>query len=72
MGIPLAGQEATPVLLPLSAVNSTTNWYARQRILVGTRWGFSTVVYIIMAMASAFYLMDGTILLLAELTRVDA
>jgi hypothetical protein len=36
-GIPLAGQEATPVLLPLSAVNSTTNWQARQRILVGTR-----------------------------------
>lgn len=36
-GIPLAGQEAKPVLLQLSAVNSTTTWQARQRVLTGTR-----------------------------------
>jgi hypothetical protein len=71
-GIPVVGEEATPILLPLSVVNSTTSWEARQRILVGTRWGFSIPVYILMVMSSSFYLMDGSILLLAELTRVDS
>jgi hypothetical protein len=71
-GIPVAGEEAKPVLLQLSAVNSTTTWQARQRVLTGTRWGFSTVVYVFMTLLSAYFLMDSTILLIAELTRVDA
>lgn len=37
-GIPVVGQEATPVFIPLATVNSTTSWQDRQRILVGTRW----------------------------------
>ena len=36
-GIPVVGQEAKPVFLPLATVNSTTSWQDRQRILVGTR-----------------------------------
>ena len=71
-GIPLAGEEAKPVLLQLSAVNSTTTWQARQRVLTGTRWGFSTVAYVFMTMLSGYLLMDSTILLIAELTRVDS
>lgn len=30
------------------------------------------MVYVIFVLTSAFFLMDGTVLLLAELTRVDA
>jgi hypothetical protein len=35
-------------------------------------WGYSAIVYIIFAMGSAFFFMDCAILLLAELTRIDA
>jgi hypothetical protein len=30
------------------------------------------MVYVFMTLASAYFMMDGTILLIAELTRVDA
>lgn len=69
-GIPVVGTEAKPVFLPLPTVNSTTSWEDRQRVLVGTRWGYSTIVYVLLVLTSAFFLMDSTILLLAELTRV--
>lgn len=72
LGIPKVGEEAKPVLFPLVAVNSTTPWEHRQRILVGTRFGYSSIVYILFMLTTAFFLMDCTILLLAELTRVDA
>jgi len=72
LGIPKFGQEAKPVILPVIATNSTTSWENRARILVGTRFGYSSVFYVVAMLATAFFFMDSTILLLAELTRVDA
>jgi hypothetical protein len=60
------------VLLPVLATNSTTDPADVARVLVGTRWGYASVFYVVAMMATAFFIMDGTILLLAELTRVDA
>jgi hypothetical protein len=71
-GIPLVGNTVEPVLLPLVGVNSTTPWEQRARVIVGTRWGYSTVFYVIAMLAVGFHIMDGSILLLAELTRVSA
>jgi len=71
-GIPMVGEEPKPIFLPMATVNDTVTWQERQRILVGTRWGYSTVVYVLFTLTTAFFLMDSTILLLAELTRVDA
>ena len=70
--IPKQGVEAKPTLLPLFEVNSTTSKFKKAQVLVGTRWGYSTVVYVLMILTSAFLLMDCIVLLLAELTRVDA
>ena len=104
-GIPKVGKEASPMILPIIATNSTTPWQDRARIVVGTRyalhahahahahtnqppriespsdpkharslcrWGYATVFYTVAMLATAFFLMDCTVLLLAELTRVDA
>jgi len=71
-GIPMVGKESKPVLLPLIAVNSTTSWEDRARIIVGTRWGYSTVFYVVAMLCTAFLIMDCTVLILAELTRVDS
>ena len=71
-GIPKVGKEATPLILPIIATNSTTAWQDRARIVVGTRWGYATVFYTVAMLTTAFFLMDCTVLLLAELTRVDA
>lgn len=70
--IPKQGVEPKPMILPLFEVNSTTSPYKRAQILVGTRWGYSTIAYIFLMLSSAFLLMDCMVLLLAELTRVDA
>ena len=72
MTIPLAGNEAKPVLLPVLATNSTTDPANRARVLVGTRWGYAAPFYVVLMLATSFFIMDGTVLLLAELTRVDA
>lgn len=69
-GIPVAGKEPKPVLLPLISTNSSTTWEDTSRVLVGTRWGYSTIVYLIFMMATGFFILDSTVLLLAELTRV--
>lgn len=69
-GIPKVGNELKPMGFPVIGTNSTTAWYDRSRILVGTRWGYASVFYVVAMMATAFFLMDATILLLAELTRV--
>lgn len=70
--IPKVGVEVKPVFLPIIETNSTTEWSDRARIVVGTRWGYSSIVYIIFALTTAFFFMDCTVFLLAELTRVDA
>lgn len=70
--IPKQGVEAKPMILPLFEVNSTTSSFKRAQVLVGTRWGYSTIAYIFLMLSSAFLLMDCMVLLLAELTRVDA
>ena len=70
--IPKVGVKASPVLIPIIETNSTTPWYDRARIVVGTRWGYSSIVYVIFSLSTAFFLMDCTVLLLAELTRVDS
>lgn len=70
--IPKQGVELTPMILPLFEVNSTTSSFKRAQVLVGTRWGYSTIAYIFLMLSSAFLLMDCLVLLLAELTRVDA
>ena len=70
MGIPVVGEEVKPLFLPLVGVNDTTTWEDRARVIVGTRWGYSTVWYTLAMLATGFFLMDSTILLLAELTRV--
>jgi hypothetical protein len=72
LGIPKVGEEAKPVLFPVIGTNSTTAWYDKSRILVGTRWGYASVFYVIAMLTLSFFVMDNTILLLAELTRVDA
>lgn len=72
LGIPKVGEEASPVILPIIATNSTTHWQDRARIVVGTRWGYATVFYTVAMLATAFFIMDSTVLLLAELTRVDS
>jgi hypothetical protein len=72
MTIPKVGTEPKPTLLPVIATNSTTHYTDRARILVGTRWGYSTVFYVFLMMGTAFFIMDCSVLLLAELTRVDA
>ena len=69
-GIPVAGKEPKPVLLSLTSTNSSTTWEETSRVLVGTRWGYSTIPYLIFMMATGFFLLDATVLLLAELTRV--
>lgn len=71
-GIPKQGVEAKPMLLPLFETNSTTSKHKKAQVLVGTRWGYATIVYVLFMITSAFLLMDCMILLLAELTRVDA
>jgi len=71
-GIPKVGKEASPMILPIIATNSTTPWQDRARIVVGTRWGYATVFYTVAMLATAFFIMDCTVLLLAELTRVDS
>jgi hypothetical protein len=107
-GIPMVGKEAKPVIIPIIATNSTTPWEDRARIVVGTRWGYATIFYVVAMLCTAFFIMDckssdlhrtlslthtpvhthpvaltrsirrfaslasGTVLLLAELTRVDA
>ena len=70
--IPKVGESPDPMILPVLGTNSSTTWSDRARILVGTRWGYSTVVYVIFVMTSAFFFLDCAIFLLAELTRVDA
>jgi hypothetical protein len=72
MTIPLVGKEPKPMLVPLIATNSTTHHSDVAKVLVGTRWGYASVFYVVAMMATAFFVMDSTILLLAELTRVDA
>jgi len=71
-GIPLFGQEAKPTILPVLVVNDTTTPAQRAQILVGTRFGFSAIVYIFFVITGSFFAMDGIILSLAELTRADA
>jgi len=71
-GIAKFGIEASPNILPIVATNATTTWQDRARIVVGTRWGYATVFYTVAMLATAFFIMDSTVLLLAELTRVDA
>lgn len=71
-GIPKVGIKASPALLPIVATNATTTWQDRARIVVGTRWGYSTIFYTVAMLATAFFIMDSTVLLLAELTRVDS
>ena len=70
--IPKQGVEPKPMILPLFEVNSTTSSFKRAQVLVGTRWGYATIAYIFLMLSSAFLLMDCMVLLLAELTRVDA
>jgi len=71
-GIPLFGTEAKPIILPVLGVNDTTTPGQRAQILVGTRFGFSAIVYILFVISGSFFCMDGIILGLAELTRADA
>ena len=71
-GIPKVGTAVSPTILPIVATNSSTTWQDRARIVVGTRWGYATVFYTVAMLATAFFIMDSTVLLLAELTRVDA
>lgn len=71
-GIPKVGKDASPLILPIITSNSTIAWQDRARILVGTRWGYATVFYTVAMLATAFFLMDCTVFLLAELTRVDS
>ena len=70
LGLPLVGKEAAPLLLPIIATNSTTSWEHRARVVVGTRWGYATIFYVVSMLATGFFAMDCTVLLLAELTRV--
>ena len=71
-GIPKQGVEAKPMLFPLVETNATTSKFKKAQVLVGTRWGYATIVYVFFCLPSAFFLMDSMILILAELTRVDA
>ena len=71
-GIPKVGKDVKPIILPLIGTNSTTHWHDRSRLLVGTRWGYSTIFYVLASLCSSFFIMDNTVLLLAELTRVDS
>jgi hypothetical protein len=71
-GIPKVGEEVAPLLLPVVGTNHSTSWENRVRILIGTRWGYASIVYILFAMGSAFFFMDCTIFLLADITRIDA
>jgi len=71
-GIPLFGTEAKPLILPVLVVNSSSTPGQRAQVLVGTRFGFSAIVYILFVIAGSFFCMDGIILSLAELTRADA
>jgi hypothetical protein len=41
-GIPKVGKEASPMILPIIATNSTTPWQDRARIVVGTRYALHT------------------------------
>ena len=72
LGVPSFGTEAKPRILPIIETNSTTPWFDRARIVTATRWGYSTIVYVLFMLATAFFFMDCTLFLLAELTRVDA
>ena len=71
-GIPKYGTDAKPIILPVLVVNSTTTPGQRAQILVGTRFGFSSIAYIFFVITASFYCMDGIILSLAELTRADS
>jgi hypothetical protein len=57
-GIPMVGKEAKPFLIPLIATNSTTPWEDKARIVVGTRWGYSTIFYTVAMLCTAFFIMD--------------
>ena len=57
-GIPMVGKEAKPVIIPIIATNSTTPWEDRARIVVGTRWGYATIFYVVAMLCTAFFIMD--------------
>jgi hypothetical protein len=71
-GIPVAGTTLSPRILPVVEVNSTTTPENRARVLVGTRWGFATIPAVLFMLTSAFFLMDSTLFLLVEFTRIAA
>ena len=68
--VPAFGKEPKPRLIPLIINNSSATWYDEARIVTGTRWGYATPVYVLFVLTTAFFLMDCTVFLLAELTRV--
>lgn len=71
-GVPVAGTTLSPRILPIVEVNASTTPADRARVLVGTRWGYAVIPTIFLMLASAFFLMDSTLFLLAEFTRIAA
>lgn len=70
-GIPKFGIDPKPTILPIIEISHTTPWYDRTRIVVGTRWGYSCIVYVIFVLSTCFFLMDCTILILSDITKVE-